>query len=97
MMDKEDLIQLQIENDFKEVLNMKAGRRFIFRLLDDTGFRGNVFTNNGWTAFNLGKESVGKDILNQLINLGADYLTSVLYAAEKDEVLIQERYLDEEK
>ena len=64
--------------DFIEIMNTPAGRRFIWRLLELTGFQKSSFTGNSTTFFNEGMRNVGliiwadlqerPDLLVQMMN-----------------------------
>lgn len=87
MMDREEEIQLQKIEDLKAVVNLPAGKRFLHRLMNDAGFRSKSFTNNGWTAYNLGRKSIADTIFDSLIEAGQEYMTKVIYAPTDDHVL----------
>ena len=59
----------QVElDDLKQVLNTPSGRRFITRLLDQTGLlASDMFTGNSTTFYNLGKRDVGLWVYNEMM------------------------------
>ncbi|MGB0750568.1 MAG: hypothetical protein ACPGQI_01370 [Gammaproteobacteria bacterium] len=60
--------QIELE-DFRSVLETPAGRRFISRLLDQTGLlAADMFTGNSTTFYNLGKRDTGLWIYNEIMS-----------------------------
>lgn len=60
--------QIELE-DFRSVLETPAGRRFISRLLDQTGLLAtDMFTGNSTTFYNLGKRDTGLWIYNEIMS-----------------------------
>lgn len=46
-------------DDFKQIMSTQVGRRFLWRLLDLTGFQKTSFTGNSTTFFNEGQRNIG--------------------------------------
>lgn len=95
-MDREEEIEFQKIEDLKAVVNLPAGKRFLHRLLDEAGFRSKSFTNNGWTAYNLGRKSIADTLFERLTEAGQEYMIKVIYAATDDHVLQHELKENEE-
>ena len=91
-MKKEKLIyHIQVE-DLKAVIDTVEGRRFVWRLLNSTGFRNPTFTTDSkHTAYNLGRKSVADELFELLLSAGRDAVLKVLYAAETDKQLMSEK------
>ncbi len=59
--------------DLQGILNSKAGRRFVWRLLDRAGVYRTSFNNSGSiTAFNEGRREVGLFLLNEIHEVAPD-------------------------
>ncbi len=61
----ENLRQEEI-NDLRSVMKNKGGRRFICKLLDDTGIFKLSFTGNSQTFFNEGQRNIGLMLTHRL-------------------------------
>lgn len=59
----------QVElDDLKQLLSTPSGRRFVTRLLDQTGLlASDMFTGNSTTFYNLGKRDVGLWVYNEIM------------------------------
>ena len=95
-MTREERIRFRKQEDLRQIIQSEHGKRFLYRLLEETGFRSDVFTNNGWTAYHAGKKSVGDKLFDDLLELGREYMVAVLYAAEDDLLLQDELKGDED-
>ena len=64
---REKLARLQKQADLKAVLASPAGRRFMWRLLGDTGIFARIFHENpSVVAYREGRRSLGIDLLDEL-------------------------------
>lgn len=52
--------------DFKSLMKLKEGRRFIWRVLSETGVYRSSFTGNSETFFKEGKRSIGLILIGEL-------------------------------
>lgn len=52
--------------DFKSLMKLKEGRRFIWRILAETGVYHSSFTGNSETFFKEGKRSIGLILMGEL-------------------------------
>lgn len=52
--------------DFRAVMETKAGRRFIARLLEEAGVYRTSMTGNAWTYFNEGARNLGLKVLDKV-------------------------------
>lgn len=69
--------------DLEFVLSNPEGRRFIGRLLDDSGVHSQTAVNSGsWTYFNEGRRSLGRDLFIEI--MGAFPNAYALILKEKD-------------
>lgn len=56
--------RLEIEEQYRELLNTPRGRQFLFYLLGLSKFMNNPFTGNALTtSFNCGEQSIGQKIM----------------------------------
>lgn len=70
--------------DFKEVSGTVAGRRFLRRLLADTGvFRSTYSTDHSAASFNEGRRSIGLFILDEFEQHAPNHYLQMI--REKDE------------
>lgn len=53
-------------NDLRHVMATRQGRRFVNRLLDQTGLNARSFTGNSETFFREGRRSVGLELLGDI-------------------------------
>lgn len=73
--------------DLENVLNSDSGLRFIAKLIFESCF---VFTNaytntDKATNFNLGRQSVGQELINKISSLNKDYISKLInYQKEKE-------------
>lgn len=73
--------------DLENILNSDSGLRFIAKLIFESCF---VFTNaytntDKATNFNLGKQSVGQELINKISSLNKDYISKLInYQKEKE-------------
>lgn len=59
--------RLEIEEQYRELLETPRGRQFLFYLLGITRFMNNPFTGNALTtSFNCGEQSVGQRIMSDI-------------------------------
>jgi hypothetical protein len=81
----------QAETDLKEVMSTAQGRRFVWRLIRQSGTFDVSFTGNNTTFFNEGRRSVGVELMTEAQSVAAaDYvhmLTETLRASEEDALL----------
>jgi hypothetical protein len=56
----------------KAVMSTENGELFVKWILHQTKLFGDTFTNSGMTAFNLGKQGIGKMIVKKLIESGCE-------------------------
>ncbi|MGB0752444.1 MAG: hypothetical protein ACPGQI_10830 [Gammaproteobacteria bacterium] len=70
----------QVElDDLKQVLNTPSGRRFITRLLDQTGLlASDMFTGNSTTFYNLGKRDVGLWVYNEIMKAKPESMIEIM-------------------
>lgn len=70
----------QVElDDLKQVLNTPSGRRFITRLLDQTGLlASDMFTGNSTTFYNLGKRDVGLWVYNEMMKAKPESMIEIM-------------------
>lgn len=60
----------QREDDLRELLSLPAGRRFVWRLVDEiAGVHGTTFTGNSQTFHLEGRRSVGIDLMLEIQRL----------------------------
>jgi len=52
--------------DFKSLMKLKEGRRFVWRLLAETGVYHSSFTGNSETFFKEGRRSIGLILMGEL-------------------------------
>lgn len=52
--------------DFKVLMKLKEGRRFVWRMLSETGVYHSSFTGNSETFFKEGKRSIGLILIGEL-------------------------------
>jgi hypothetical protein len=52
--------------DFKSLMKLKEGRRFVWRLLSETGVYHSSFTGNSETFFKEGRRSIGLILIGEL-------------------------------
>lgn len=67
--------------DFKWVMSDKRGRRFIYRLLAETGLHRNAYTGNSETFFRCGQISIGQFVQGLMDE----------HSPERYELMIKER------
>ena len=53
--------------DLRSILRIPAGRRFVWRLLEDAGVLKDAFTGNSNTYYILGKQAFGKILLADIL------------------------------
>lgn len=70
----------QVElDDLKQVLSTPSGRRFITRLLDQTGLlASDMFTGNSTTFYNLGKRDVGLWVYNEMMKAKPESMIEIM-------------------
>ncbi|HLT01104.1 MAG TPA: hypothetical protein VK001_02955 [Geminicoccaceae bacterium] len=72
--------------DLREVLSTEGGRRFVWRLLGDSGIFRTSFTGNSETFFREGERNVGLKVFNAIHQVCPDlYLVMQREAAERAE------------
>jgi hypothetical protein len=71
--------------DFAHVMSTPQGRRFIWRLLDETGFQKSSFTGNSATFFNEGMRNVGLKIWADMNEACPDRYIEMLSEARQRE------------
>lgn len=71
--------------DFAAVMATEQGRRFIWRLLDETGFQKSSFTGNSATFFNEGMRNVGLKIWADMNEACPDRYVQMLNEARQRE------------
>lgn len=79
--------QIQSVADLENVLNSESGLRFIAKLIFESCFIfSNAYTNDERaTNFNLGRQSVGQELINNIRSLNKDYVSKLIqYQKEKE-------------
>lgn len=73
--------------DFRAVMELSAGRRFIARLLDTCGFQKLSFTGNAETYFNEGRRAIALEVWADINAAAPDlYFTMINEAKENTDV-----------
>ena len=70
----------QIElDDLKKILETPSGRRFVTRLLDQTGLlAADMFTGNSTTFYNLGKRDIGLWMYNEMMSAKPESMIQIM-------------------
>lgn len=79
--------QFELENEaLRSVLNSRAGRRFIYRLMQRSGIDGMAFTgDNNITNFNFGRQSVAADLKADILAINGEAIILMMREAREDE------------
>lgn len=64
-------------NDFRKILGMPEGRRFVWRYLSETGVFHGSFDGTSRTFFNEGRRDIGLKLLNEVIATRPDAFTQM--------------------
>ncbi len=67
MKQREELRRQQELADLKAILKLPAGRRFIWRLLEDAAPLRDAFTGNSNTYYILGKQAFGRLLMSDIL------------------------------
>lgn len=70
--------------DFSWVMADARGRRFMYRLLEQTGLYRNPFTGNSHTFFNCGQMNVGQWLMSEIHEHTPDAYMAMINEARKD-------------
>lgn len=66
----EEADQLEIENQYRDLLSTPRGRKFLFYQLGITKFMNNPFTGNALTtSFNCGEMSIGQRLMADITSV----------------------------
>jgi hypothetical protein len=79
--------RVQELEDFIKVMSTVEGRRFMWRLLDHTGFQKSSFTGNSTTFFNEGMRNIGLIIWSDINEACPDLYIKMLQEAKELEKL----------
>lgn len=81
-------------SDFRAMMQLEEGRRFIWRLLETSGFQKSSFTGNNETFFNEGMRNIGLIVWADLNESSSDLYVQMLQEAKeramKEEALAAE-------
>lgn len=72
------------QEDLRQIVSTPVGRRFVRRLLDETGPLQNAMTGNANTYFILGKQEVGKKLMSQLLTEMPEIYTKLVQEAKAE-------------
>ena len=74
------------KENLRSILKEKWGQGFLWRLLEECYVQGEptVFDNANATYFNLGKQSVGKKLLTQILEINTDAYTEMTKIGKKE-------------
>jgi hypothetical protein len=61
--------------DLAFLVQIPQFQRFALKLMEECRTFKSPFTGNGWTAFNCGKQSVGQNVFDQLLEVDDEFLT----------------------
>src|SRR3990167_735212 len=53
--------------DVREIVQLPAGRRYLWRLMAQAGINRNPFTGSSSTFFNCGMQAIGTNVLNDIL------------------------------
>lgn len=81
---KVDAEKLREEDDLREVLRTRKGRRFLWRLLSSCGVFKTTFTGNRQGDFLEGRRSVGTSLIKDICDIGASHFATLMSEAEKE-------------
>lgn len=81
---KKKLIDDQIHNDLKYILDSEQGRRFVWRILEMTGLFKSSFTGSSETYFLEGQRNIGLKLLAEVMNCDPQAYMKMYVSSKKD-------------
>jgi hypothetical protein len=90
-------IRQRDEDDMRTLLNESWGRRIVWRLMKQCCMNSVpiVYGMPDATAFNLGKQDIGKALLAEVLNINPEAYMKMVKAGKKDDELMQKEMEDE--
>lgn len=84
--DREKRREMRDRDDLKQILDTKAGRRFIWRKLQECGFFRSSFTGNSETFFREGMRNMGLKLMAEVNEACPEAYVLMLKESQEDDL-----------